>query len=488
MSTLLALPPLVLTAVVFFPLTHNYFFGDDFVHLYEIAQWPLGHFVFTPFAGHVLVVPNLVFWTLAKLVGPHPRPYFWLCLLTHLVNVGLLYRVIRMALGSDLLACFGATLWGACPAHEGTLGWYSVYGQVLATTFVLGALLDGIAPGALSTRRALGWMVLLLLAATSFGTAIGPAVVSPLALWLLRPTAFARRPAAALVTLVPVLVVGCYLGLQAFAAHVEMAQLPGASAAALRATAAQGWQPVVVLLLHLVAAGLAHLCLGFAGPLAPYPSVAAYAVAGVLAAGVVWTCTRRAAPGRRLILAFLLLAFACYGAIAVGRVAFYLQAGVALDRAASATRYHYLASTALTLVVCTVLASLADVVARQRVRDAALGAWLAATVALYATSGLRFDAHAPARQEIVRLLAAVQQRVARAAPGEPITMMNRPLVAVGPWGRKFPGWAAAFMIFSPTNEVDGHTFRFLERDPITIEAVRRTGGRVATLVVAAPAS
>src|SRR5262249_62288224 len=66
-----------------------------------------------------------------------PEPYFWIVLLTHLLNVWLLFRVLRNVTGSLALGCFGATLWGTSPAQVGTLGWYSVYGQVLVATVLL---------------------------------------------------------------------------------------------------------------------------------------------------------------------------------------------------------------------------------------------------------------------------------------------------------------------------------------------------------------
>src|SRR5262245_37898448 len=104
-TLLLALPPVVLAAVVFHPLIRNYFFADDFLHLYQIAEWSPLHFVLEPYAGHVYLIRNALFWTLARTVGPEPAPYFWLALLTHLLNVALLYRVVWVAFASDRLAC-----------------------------------------------------------------------------------------------------------------------------------------------------------------------------------------------------------------------------------------------------------------------------------------------------------------------------------------------------------------------------------------------
>ena len=42
-------------------------------------------------------------------------PYFALAVLTHLLNVSLLFSIISRTARSDALACFGATAWGISP-------------------------------------------------------------------------------------------------------------------------------------------------------------------------------------------------------------------------------------------------------------------------------------------------------------------------------------------------------------------------------------
>src|SRR5262245_52561699 len=127
------LPPLALSAVVFHGIVGNFFFTDDFLHLFQIAENPW-RFLIEPYSGHVYLTRNALFWAFAAAFDGQPAPYFWIVLATHLLNVYLLFRVLRALFGSDRLACFGAALWGACPVHEGVLGWYAVYGQAVATT------------------------------------------------------------------------------------------------------------------------------------------------------------------------------------------------------------------------------------------------------------------------------------------------------------------------------------------------------------------
>src|SRR5262249_34026019 len=126
----MVLPALALgaTLAVFAPILRNYFASDDFLHMYEMVNLPLANFLLAPFGGHVYLVRNTIFLLTYRLFGPVPLPFLAMALLTHLVNVLLLYRLIRVVTGSAALACAGATTWGASPLAEGAIGWYSVYG------------------------------------------------------------------------------------------------------------------------------------------------------------------------------------------------------------------------------------------------------------------------------------------------------------------------------------------------------------------------
>src|SRR6185369_8441612 len=206
MSRLLPLLPLALAAIVYAPLTRHYFFADDFLHLYRLANLPLVQNIIEPFAGHLYLVRNAVFALLHWLFDVDPRGYFAAMLVTHLANVWLLYGVILVFTGSRLLACAGAALWGTAPVLAGVLGWYSAHGAALVATALLLFLRDlgrhardgrGPAPG----RVAL-WFLLLLAAATCFGTGIAVALVAPVVAWIVLPaTPAARRAVVVLAAL-----------------------------------------------------------------------------------------------------------------------------------------------------------------------------------------------------------------------------------------------------------------------------------------------
>jgi hypothetical protein len=156
------------SAAAYAPITANYFHSDDFLILQGLVNRPFLRFVLEPGAGHVYVGRNLLYWMFWSAFGPEPAYHLAAVLLTHLLNVALLYGVVRRLTGSARLACFGATLWGIAPAHEGSLGWYAVYGHVLVATLLL-VVLGGMArraaaPAPLAVPQLSGWCGLLLLA------------------------------------------------------------------------------------------------------------------------------------------------------------------------------------------------------------------------------------------------------------------------------------------------------------------------------------
>src|SRR3990172_5951322 len=134
---LLSLVAIAFAGVVHHPITRNYFREDDFLNLYRIANDSLASFLLGLHGGHLLLVRNLLFYLCHAAFGAEPAGYLWVAWLTHLVNVALLYSVVRILTASSLAACFGAVLWGTDPILTSSLGWYSVYGQVVAASILL---------------------------------------------------------------------------------------------------------------------------------------------------------------------------------------------------------------------------------------------------------------------------------------------------------------------------------------------------------------
>lgn len=469
----LAALPVIVTAILFYPVTRHYFFGDDLLSLYRIANWGFTRFVFTPYAGHVLVLRNALFALCFDLFGTEPRYYFYLALLTHLLNVYLSFRVIESLTGSARLGCFGAVLWGASPVNEGTIGWYAVYGQTLVATSALWLVLRFVraAHGEAPSRAELcAWLLLVVATSTLFGTGIGVALAMPIVALLLLPSSRVRRRAllslGSAAALVPVL----YFGLQSLAAALGW----GSAFASVPATVAARWPVMVDIFARLLGRGAVSLFLGTttAALNDPLP----LAILALLAALVALAAVVGGKAARRLLAACLAAACIPYALIALGRggmVAEGLKIGVIL----SAERYHYCGPLFLAIAVAASLG-----VAGQRWRppraagDVLLAVSLLALVWGRAQPPPPHDAHALARRFTLRAVDQIRATIDAAPRGDLyIELPKNPFFGVGPMlvnrpGR-FPTYAAVFIVFFPSNVVnDRHVHFVTDQLPILIHS------------------
>ncbi|MDX2170116.1 MAG: hypothetical protein SF182_23800 [Deltaproteobacteria bacterium] len=481
---------LVASLIVWRALPSSYFQGDDFMNLFRIVDRPLGEYLLSTHAGHVLVVRNAVFYLFARLFGTDAARYFVVVLLTHLLNTALLFGLLRRVTRSPWVAGFGALLFGTCPVAEGALAWYSVYGQVLVPTALLLSLTLASRAAARGRALARGEALLagaaMIAAALSFGIGIAVAMLLPVALALVVPRppgrAAWRLPLLALPLLVPL----CYLA--AYAAYDRVAGTATAEGPrALASVALQHWWRVPEMVLGLLGYGGARL-LGGAVPLpfgAPWVMVA-----GLLALLGLSAAAYRRGDGatRRWLLAAWLLTLGAYGIIALGRI--YLWNENAFFMAAQA-RYHYTTLATLSLIVCLGLSGIAPrPLSRAGAAGGLFGLWLVAAAGAFAAWPPAPYLNTRERREVDFALNWMRARVAAAPPQQPVYLTNRALHAAGALFigmNDFPGWAALFAVYYPTNEADGHRVYFVEREAQVRERYR-DGRRTRDLLVAPEAA
>jgi hypothetical protein len=466
-----AIVPVFLAALVYYPITKAYFHVDDFVTLLSIVNDDFLRFLLRPFGGHNYLVRNLAFYGSYQVFGLRPELFLWTVLLTHLVNVWLLFRILRTLTASLTLACFGAALWGTCPIHVGTLGWYSVYGNVLAATVLLIVLdqLTGLARGGgdLSGRTAAVWYALLLLGTTCFGVGVGVALVFPFVLFLLLPGAW-RRPGVRLAYLaLPLVTVALYFGFRRLhgllepplwweehiVEHASLARLGNAAR----------------MLPDLVSVSVGALLRGFLPPPRGRGGDSGWLATVCFALALAWLLRSGDAAMRRTVTALAILCVASYLIVAAGRVPLFPDAKLLVDQ----PRYHYVASIPIVLLMCLVLSHLAGVAwLRMLPRAALLLIALAVGVYVYARSDFRIDDHAAARRHLDDMLRGIAVEVQARPPGSIVYLENgtAPLALGGmpdaeqKWKWTFPGRAAAFLLVHQGEELDGRRVRFVERD------------------------
>ena len=347
--------PVTMAGVAYYPIVQNYFNSDDFLHFWHLENYGVMRFALRMHGGHTVITRNLAIAGLHAAFGMNAAAYFWFALLVHLLNVFLLYQVVRLLTGSRGAAAISAGLWGIDPASEGSLGWMSVHGHVLAGSFALLVLL-GIARrragAAMGTATPWLWGLGMLACATSFGIGVGVALVMPAIAWLLLP-AGQRRYAAIVLALAALLVVGGYFGQARLYEHLY-GEVPNAGSMGMALANARAQ---VGFVLAMAGYGALSLLLGvFLAP-AHFPGlVGAIALCGVMfllgiAAG------RSPARTVRPLLACAVLALGVYGLIAAGRGP--LVGAGTFGVMVRATRYHYVGPIAAAVALGVVAGELA---------------------------------------------------------------------------------------------------------------------------------
>jgi len=487
----LALVPLALSGWVYYPITRVYFYADDLYHLSQIAGGGALAFILTPFSGHNYLVRNLVFLGSWHLFGLHPALWYGTVLLTHLLNVWLLFGVLGALTASVPLACLGATIWGTCPLSLGTVGWYSVYGHALTATVLLVVLdrLARLAAAGHAVPRRTAWLsyALLLAGTTCFGAGIGVALAFPFVLFLLLPQAWRQRGVRLAYVALPAITLAVYFGMKRLSEWIEP---PSVGELFKQLAVTMGLRLAPVLLLALLGFAISGTMLGYFFHPQRYPDVRDWLTIAAFVRGLGLVVWRGDWKTRRMALAMVALAVGVYAVIAGGRAGIYEMFGASLTQAATATRYHYVGTIPIAVLLCQILQQVGRIGWLSSVpRGLALAAALAVLVAGYARSDFQIDEHAAARAYVARTAQEIADAVAGTAAGTTAFIENGSVSAgvVGPWLElPFPGRAAVFLLLSPSgDQLDGRRVRFIERDPKVLEFWgERPNQRLAHLLVA----
>ena len=485
----LVLIPLALSTWAYLPLLRIDFYADDLLHLLNIENGGLRAFLLTPYGGHNLLARNLVFLASWEAFGLRAPFYFATVLLTHLLNVALLFGVLRRMTHGGALACFGAALWGTLPLCLGTLGWYSVYGQVLVATILLVVLhrLAGIAAadGRLPASEACLWYGLLLVGTTCFGVGIGVASVFPVVVFLLLPSAWSQPRMRMAWLLLPAVTIGLYFGfrrLYPFIATVNLAE------AIQNHAAWRGVGAAPPVLAHLLTYSAAAAVLGYFLP-KESPSMAAWLAASAFVAGLALLVVRGEARSRRLAAAMVVLATGMYLVIAVGRGYTYVLFKLGPAVAGRTARYHYAGSLPVVILLCLIVEQLGRLPGVRRVPGPlALACGLGIIVAGMSTVGLTVLDHQATRNYLRRTTETLPTMIRAWPPGATAYVENdrppRAMLGAVLSPIDFPGRAAVFVLLQPSDQFEGRTVRFVEHDPGVVGShAARPGTRLGGLLV-----
>lgn len=205
--------PIFCAAVVHFRILDTFFRLDDYIHLFQIANDNFLNFLFDRFGGHLYITRNFVFYCMYKLFGTHSIYYFLIILLTHLINVYLLFEMLSMMIDDTTVASIGATIWGMSPINYVTLSWCSAFGVVMLATFFLLIIIEilRIAQGVykLTKYRFLRLNLFGFAIASSYGFGITLVCILPVLAWILIPNKELRYKTA--LSIVPAVILSIVL-------------------------------------------------------------------------------------------------------------------------------------------------------------------------------------------------------------------------------------------------------------------------------------
>lgn len=480
--TLLAIGfvPVAMAVLAYHGLRQVFFDADDFLHLYVAANGDTWAQLWAPYGGHLLATWRLAVAGFYALAGPDAQIAGLLVLGTHVANTALLWDVVRRLTDAPRLAAVLASCWAGCAVHYGSLGWYSVYGQVLATLLLLltlrSMLIQRERPGPVAWPRLAAWWIAQALAATSFGLGLATAIAFPLAAELLLPSGALDLRRRLLLLTLPVVVLLLWSGIVT---------------PVIDGTRTENDTPVGVILFpvtirvgpaflaNLLGAGTSYLVLAPGLRRAVYPGAIGVGIAVAGALLVLWSLLRDRAR-RRPLVALLLLATVSYGSIALGRAALYEAFRLrAAPRAAPygpiEPRYHYLGTTLLAAILGVAAAPFAVGISATTAAGL-FGAFIGATAFGLVLAPVPLDAHPRARRDTERVLDAIRAEVAKAPPGATVRLKNWAFPAVGLLMVKnlaaYPGAAATFLIWHPDGMLDGRRVVFEIDDPAVLAALR----------------
>jgi hypothetical protein len=487
----LLLAALALAAWAFWPITENYFVSDDFLNFYTLVDWDLPRFLLRMHGAHLLMSRNLVMALSYTAFGMEPGLYFYLTLATHLASVWLLFRIVERLGDSPLAAFVAAALWGMQPANEGTLGWYAVYGQVMAAAAALWVLaeLAACARGAAPRRAApFWWFVVMMIGGTSFGVGLGIAAAMPLAAWLLLPAGRLRWQGVIALGIAPLLLGVTYVVLQEwYPAHYGTPR----ESTMLISGLAYVW-PQLNYFFALVQFGIGQLALGPAGVRRLAIGIPASIAFGTVIGIALLALWRGRGAALRTIVALVLPGLAAYATIAAGRGMFAKPAQLLLMSAVP--RYHYAAAALLAAALGIALAYAGRGALRSRrqhiLAAGLIGLALAAAHNRWAPPIQHFPA---SRDEAARVLGIMREAIDAAPPGAPVLIRNQSFLPVGfmvSRDGRFPGWLGVYCLyFADARDPDRRVF-FVDSNPLTRRLAdgRCSGGRILELPEQAPAS
>lgn len=505
-SIFIIIIPITLSAVVQAPILSYYFKTDDFLHLFDASNSDFLQFVLKPHGGHLLFTFYSIFYLLYNLFSMNAEYYFAIVFITHLLNVFLIFHIIKNLTKRPYIAVFGSSLWGMCTINHGALSWFSVYGFIFTGTCLLWIFFDfsRLLNDKFSITKIMivRWYLLLFAAATSIG--VGFAIVSLFApvVWLFFNGEKIRlqitRYMLPLILIFPIMYVVMHLF------YNENSCIP-VNAFQLEAIRPVYFLDILKMVPGLLSYGVSSLHLGpyitcghngvVIGPLQGIDQIKilqiSYGLAAIFFCGLIFAIKHATHIRRCQFLSFLLLLLISYGIIALGRTWFIKHLGAPIWMGITIPRYHYIGSLIFSILSCLIIAESSFV---KQLPDKRMGIfvfiWILATIVPYKYTAphIILDHGKDSFIEYKKVISAIHKEIYQYPVDTTIYIKNRRLESIPTILMKgpafFPHWAALFIIAYSENTVEGRKVYFIEENKKLVAcASKLEGTRISEILI-----
>jgi hypothetical protein len=494
--SLLIFIPLISSVVIQCTIIKNFFISDDFIHLYQAANMDFWEFLITPHGGHVLPVLSSLFYIFLKLFGINSQYYFIIVLLTHLINVALLYYVILFFTGKRNIALFFSTLWGISPINQASLGWFSAFGYVIVVTFLLLILLDigRIKTAAMKPHPVMfiKWLIILLLSSLTFGVGMSITMSFFMVSWLLLyETKYRIKTTLFLIgvaTTVPITYL-CLMHLYSRISGIS-SMVPSLPYESLHF-----WVLTTKMLLNMISYGM---CTLLTGPYLIFSTKLAFPISyiaiSVVCLFLIAAFIRASKYSRLQMLAYLLLVLTVSFFISFGRAnACDWFKTTTQELIITSERYFYVIN-----IICSLLLSVGYESfpfmkkLKTRLPDYILPTFIIAILfipSLWCVKLVIPNSGYHARNDFHTMTKQIEKAIDVNQPKENYYFMNMDINTssiffLGMDKSNFPGIAAMYVIAFPCNEFSGKRVYFVEKDHELVYKLRKIkNSRISELLV-----
>jgi hypothetical protein len=245
---------------------------------------------------------------------------------------------------------------------------------------------------------------------------------------------------------------------------------------------------VPVTFASLLSYSVAGSILGFLMP-REYPSMASVLAMIAFFAGLGVIMVRADQRTRRAAAAMAVLATGIYLMIAVGRGHMFALFKVSPAAVAQVGRFHYAGSAPVVILICLIVQQVGRLPGLRLVPGTlAFACGLGIVAYGLLTVGLSINENPASRAYVMMTEDVIATSVRAAPPDSTVYIKNdKPPPAVfGPAMplARFPGRAAIFLLLHRSDQFEGRTVRFIERDPYVLaEYAARPGSRLARLLI-----